>query len=56
MPMIKHKLTKKTLKTLRKKGNAVHKKYASQINEVYPTDNYKPKNYLKEVQKYMGYK
>jgi len=51
-----HKLTKKTLKTLQKKGDAVHKKYASKINKNYPTDKYKPANYLKEVQKYMGYK
>jgi len=51
-----HTLSKKTMKNLRKKGDAVHKKYASKINKNYPTDKYKPANYLKELQKYMGYK
>ncbi|CAB5088040.1 TRAP-type C4-dicarboxylate transport system periplasmic component-like [Olavius algarvensis associated proteobacterium Delta 3] len=41
---------------LKKRGNAVHKKYAGEINKLYPGDTYRPKNFLKEVQEYMGYK
>ncbi len=43
------------LKTLREQGNAVHEKYAEAINKLYPGDSYKPANFLKEVQTYMGY-
>ncbi|RTZ97626.1 MAG: C4-dicarboxylate ABC transporter substrate-binding protein [Deltaproteobacteria bacterium] len=43
------------MKTLREKGNAVHEKYAEEINKLYPGDTYRPDNYLKEVQQYMGY-
>jgi TRAP-type mannitol/chloroaromatic compound transport system substrate-binding protein len=43
------------MKTLREQGNAVHEKYAEEINKLYPGDTYKPANYLKEVQQYMGY-
>jgi TRAP-type C4-dicarboxylate transport system substrate-binding protein len=41
---------------LRQKGNVVHVEYASEINRLYPGDTYRPENYLKEVQEYMGYK
>ena len=41
---------------LRKKGDAVHQKYAAEINQLYPGDKYKIDNYLKKVQDYMGYK
>ncbi|MBI5569281.1 MAG: TRAP transporter substrate-binding protein [Desulfomonile tiedjei] len=41
---------------LRKKGDAVHKKYAPEINKLYPTDTYRPANYLEEVDGYIGYK
>lgn len=51
-----HKLSKETLDTLAKKGMAVHEKYAGEINKVYSTDTYKPENFLKEVQDYMGFK
>jgi len=51
-----HTLSPQTLDVLRKKGDAVHKEYAPQINKVYKGDTYKPDNYLKEVQEYMGYK
>jgi TRAP-type C4-dicarboxylate transport system substrate-binding protein len=44
------------LATLQKQGNAVHEKYAAEINKIYDGDTYKPKNYLKEVQDLMGYK
>lgn len=43
------------LKTLHEKGNAVHEKYAVEINKNYPGDKYKPADFLKEVQKYIGY-
>ena len=40
---------------LRKQGNAVHKKWAPEINKLRSGDTYRPANYLKEVQEYMGY-
>lgn len=40
---------------LKEKGDAVHKKYADEINKLYPGDKYRPENYLKEVQVFMGY-
>lgn len=49
-------LSKEDMATLRKDGNVVHKKYAPEINELYPSDTYRPKDYLKEVQNFMGYK
>jgi TRAP-type C4-dicarboxylate transport system substrate-binding protein len=42
--------------TLRKMGDPVHFKYAKEINQLYPSDTYKPQDYLKEVQDFMGYK
>ncbi|MBI9086438.1 MAG: TRAP transporter substrate-binding protein [Desulfobacterales bacterium] len=41
---------------LQEKGNAVHVKYAPEINELYPSDKYRPDNFLKEVQDFVGYK
>jgi TRAP-type C4-dicarboxylate transport system substrate-binding protein len=43
------------MKWLREKGNAVHVKYAEEINKIEEGDTYKPDNFLKEVQDYMGY-
>ena len=40
---------------LQKQGNAVHEKYAEEINKLYDGDTYQPENFLKEVQEYMGY-
>lgn len=40
---------------IRSKGNVAHVKYAEEINKLYPGDTYRPANYLKEVQDYMGY-
>jgi hypothetical protein len=34
----------------------VHFKYSKEINQLDPTDSYKPQDYLKEVQELMGYK
>ena len=44
------------LATLKKLGDAAHKKYAPEINKIYPGDKYKFDNYLKDVQDYIGYK
>ena len=41
--------------TLRKQGDAVHAKYAPEINKMYPGDTLKTKDFLKQVQEYMGY-
>jgi len=49
-------LSKEEMATLQKEGNVVHEKYAPEINELYPSDTYRPKNYLKEVQDFLGYK
>lgn len=40
---------------LKKQGDAAHQKYKEEINKNYPGDQYKPADYLKEVQEYMGY-
>ena len=50
-----HRLSDETLAVLRRKGDVVHQQYASEINKNYPGDKYKPDNFLKEVQEYMGY-
>jgi TRAP-type C4-dicarboxylate transport system substrate-binding protein len=50
------KLSAKDMNTLRKEGDVVHKKYAPEINQLYPSDTYRPANYLKEVQHLLGYK
>ncbi len=49
------KLSEEEMKLLKKQGDLVHKKYAQEINKLYPGDKYRPKNYLKQVQEYMGY-
>lgn len=50
------KLPDEDLAWLKKQGNKTHEEYAAEINKNYPTDKYKPANFLKEVQDYMGYK
>ena len=49
------KLSDKELKMLQKRGHAVHERYKSEINKLYPGDTYRPADYLKEVQSFMGY-
>ncbi len=49
-------LSDEEMAILKKKGHAAHEKYADEINQVYSGDKYKPENFLKEVQEYMGYK
>ncbi|RPH86303.1 MAG: TRAP transporter substrate-binding protein [Desulfobacteraceae bacterium] len=44
------------METLRKAGTAVHKDFSDEINKLYKGDQYRPANYLKEVQDFMGYK
>jgi TRAP-type C4-dicarboxylate transport system substrate-binding protein len=50
------KLSDEDMAWLQKQGNLAHEKYADEINKNYPGDKYKPANFLKEVQDYMGYK
>jgi len=40
---------------IKSKGDSAHVKYAGEINKLYPGDTYRPANYLKEVQDFMGY-
>ena len=49
------KLSDADMATLRKLGDAVHEEYAPEINKLYPGDTYRPANFLKEVQGYIGY-
>ncbi len=46
-------LPEEDMKTLKREGLKVYDKYADSINKLYSGDTYKPKNFLKEVQKYM---
>jgi TRAP-type C4-dicarboxylate transport system substrate-binding protein len=50
------KLSDAAMEVLKRKGDVVHKKFAPEINKLYPSDTYRPANYLKEVEDYMGYK
>jgi TRAP-type C4-dicarboxylate transport system substrate-binding protein len=49
-------LSEADMATLQKEGNAVYKDFAPEINKLYPGDQYRPKDFLKEVQQYLGYK
>ena len=40
---------------LKKQGHKVHLDFEPQINQLYPDDQYRPKDFLKEVQEYLGY-
>ncbi len=50
------KLPENEMAILRQKGTAVHDQYAAEINKLYPGDTYRPDNYLKDVQDFLGYK
>jgi TRAP-type C4-dicarboxylate transport system substrate-binding protein len=50
------KLSDEEMDMLKKRGHAVHERYKSEINALYPDDIYRPKDFLKEVQDYMEYK
>ncbi|MFH1153182.1 MAG: TRAP transporter substrate-binding protein [Pseudomonadota bacterium] len=41
---------------LKQEGDKVHQQFADEINKNYDGDTYKPANFLKEVQEYIGYK
>jgi hypothetical protein len=43
------------MKILDKQGDAAHKQYTEEINKLYTGDKYRPTNYLKEVQDFLGY-
>lgn len=43
------------MELLRQQGHAAHEQYAAEINRLYPGDTYRPDNFLKEVQEYIGY-
>ena len=49
-------LPKSEMATLKKQGDAAHKKYAGEINKIYSGDKYRFKDYLKKVQDFMKYK
>ncbi len=49
------KLSDADMQTLIKQANSVHQKFAPEINKLYSGDQYKPDNFLKEVQDCMGY-
>ncbi len=40
---------------LKKQANDVYGEFSEEINKLYPGDTYRPENYLKEVEAYMGY-
>jgi len=48
-------LSKADMQTLTREANVVHQEFAPEINKLYKSDTYRPKDYLKEVQDYMGY-
>jgi TRAP-type C4-dicarboxylate transport system substrate-binding protein len=49
-------LSDKDMGTLIKQAGAVHQEFAPAINKNYGADKYKPADFLKEVQDYMGFK
>jgi TRAP-type C4-dicarboxylate transport system substrate-binding protein len=49
------KLSGEEMKILDKQGDAAHKQYTEEINKLYTGDKYRPTNYLKEVQDFLGY-
>ena len=48
-------LSGKDMGILTEQADAVHQKFAKEINKLQSGDKYRPDNYLLEVQKYMGY-
>jgi TRAP-type C4-dicarboxylate transport system substrate-binding protein len=49
------KLPENEMATLKSQGNAVHDKYAEEINQINKGDTYRPKSFLNEVQLSVGY-
>jgi TRAP-type C4-dicarboxylate transport system substrate-binding protein len=50
------KLSDADMAHLKKLGDPVHFKYAKEINQLHPSDSYKPADFLREVQEFLGYK
>ncbi len=48
-------LSAEEMAILNTQGYAAHKKYAPEINKLYPADTYRNENFLKDVQKLMEY-
>ncbi len=49
------RLSDKELALLKKQGYKTHLAFADEINKLYDGDSYRPVNYLKEVQNFLGY-
>src|SRR6056297_384748 len=50
-----YKLPETDMEELKEQARSVHEKFSDEINELHSGDTYRPENYLREVQKYMGY-
>ena len=48
-----YKLSDAEMMTLKKQSKGAYDKYAGEINQLYPGDTYRPKNFLKEVQDFL---
>lgn len=49
------KLAPEEMEILKAQGTSVHEQYSAEINKLYPGDTYRPNDYLKEVQDFLGY-
>ncbi len=49
-------LSKRDMNILKKQGHKIHREYEDDINTLHSDDTYKPGDYLKEVQYYIGYR
>lgn len=50
-----HTLPENEMAELKSRGIKVHERYKNEINRLYPSDTYRPEDYLLEVQTYLGY-
>jgi TRAP-type C4-dicarboxylate transport system substrate-binding protein len=50
-----HTLSDADMAQMRRDGDKTHQAYAAEINKLSAGDTYRPKDYLKEVQDYIGY-
>jgi TRAP-type C4-dicarboxylate transport system substrate-binding protein len=49
------KLSDADMATLKAQGDKTHQAFAAEINKLYPGDTYRPANFMKEVQDFIGY-
>ena len=49
-------LSDAAMDVIKRQGNKTHEAFAAEINKLHKGDKYRPANFLKEVQDYMGYK